>query len=79
MFGDQALGRDLGLPDADILGLISPPLVREGAEVLNGLDAEALFAKDGGWEEYHLKSFQHWRQLFRKAAAQGEVLLVGVS
>jgi hypothetical protein len=78
MFGDQELGRDMGLLDHDILGLASPSLVREGAEVLNGLDDEDLFAKDVGWEEYHLNDFQNWRRLYREAAEQGEVLLVGV-
>lgn len=78
MFGDQELGRDLGLSDEDILGLISPRLVREGAELLNGLDAEALFAKNGVREEYYLEDFLHWRQLFREAAEEGELLLVGV-
>lgn len=78
MFGDQELGRDLGVDDNDILGLLSAGLVRKGAKVLAGLDAEALFAKDRGWEEYHLDSFEQWRQLFREAAARGEVLLGGV-
>jgi hypothetical protein len=78
MFGDGELGRDLGLGYDDVLGLISAPLVREGAELLDGLVAEALFARDGGWEEYHLDSYQHWRQLFQEAAAVEDVLLVGV-
>jgi hypothetical protein len=78
MFGDQALSRNLGLSGEDVLGLVSPPLVREAAQVLDGLDAEALFARDGGWEEYHLNDFQRWRQLYRNAAAGGEALLVGV-
>jgi hypothetical protein len=78
MFGDQELGRDLGLPERYTLGQISCALVREGTQVLNGLDAEALFARDGGWEEYHLEDFQRWRQLYQVAAAQGDALLVGV-
>jgi hypothetical protein len=78
MFGDQELGRNLGLAARDVLGLISARLVGEGAAALNGLDAEVLFVKNEGWEQYHLESYQHWRQLFQEAAAQGEVLLVGV-
>lgn len=77
MFGDHDLIRDLGRRD-DNLGLISLPLVREGAEVLNKLDAEALFARHSGWEEYHLASFRRWRELFNEAAAHGEIILVGV-
>ena len=78
MYGDQELGRDLGLLDGEILAVVSAPLVRESAATLNRLDAANLFARDGGWEEYHLESFKHWRQLFQEAAANAEVLLVGV-
>ena len=73
MYGDEELGRNARARHEDILGLISARLVREGAEVLNGLDATALFVKDGGWEEHHLRDFLHWRQLFQDAAAQGDV------
>jgi hypothetical protein len=78
MFGDQELGRDLGLEEDDVLGLISLPLVREGAMALQQLNPEALFAKDGGYEEYHLEDFLRWRQLYLDAAANGEALLLGV-
>ncbi len=68
MFGDGDLGRDLGLCNEDVLGVVSAPLVRRGATLLDGLAPEALFSGEGG-EEYHSDSYRRWRDLFWKAAA----------
>ena len=54
---------------------VSPALVREGAEALNALDAEALFMNDTVWQ---LQSFQRWRSLYVEAAAHDEALCMGV-
>ncbi len=57
------------------VGVISAPLVQEGAQVLNGLDALHLFYND---RVYEFDSFQRWHRLYQETAAAGEVLLVGV-
>jgi hypothetical protein len=54
---------------------VSPSLVKEGAEVLSALDAEALFINDGVWQ---LQSFQRWRRVYMEAAVHDEVLCCGV-
>jgi len=74
MFGDQKLGQDLSIQAEDRLGLVSPALVREGAQALRPLDAEALFADDG---DRCTEDFLRWRRLYQEAAAEGEALLVG--
>jgi hypothetical protein len=78
MFGDRVFGREMSLSNDEMLGLVSAHLVQQGAKVLGQLDPESLFVKDGGWEDYHLHSFIHWRQLYFDAARGGEVLFVGV-
>ncbi len=54
------------------VGVVSPTLVQEGAQVLWGPGAETLFAS-----VWQLEDFQGWRRLYRAAAAEGEALLVG--
>jgi hypothetical protein len=54
---------------------VSPSLVKEGAEVLSALDAEAFFINDRVWR---LQSFQRWRRVYIEAAAHDEVLCCGV-
>ena len=73
MFGDERIGRDLALPEGDRLGLVTPAFVREGARVLLGIDAPALFADDGAG---CIENFWRWRQLYQAGAARGEALLV---
>jgi len=73
MFGDERIGRDLALPEGDRLGLVTSAFVREGAHVLLGIDAPALFAEDGAG---CIENFWRWRQLYQAAATRGEALLV---
>jgi len=73
MFGDERIGRDLALPEGDRMGLVTPALVREGAHLLLGIDAPALFAEDGAG---CIENFSGWRQLYQAAAARDEALLV---
>jgi hypothetical protein len=54
---------------------VSPSLVKEGAEVLSALDAEALFINDRVWQ---LQSFQRWRRVYMEAAVYDEALCCGV-
>ena len=73
MFGDERIGRHFALPEEERLGLVTPDLVREGAHVLQGIDAPAHFAEDGA---ACIENFLCWRQLYQAAAAKGEALLV---
>jgi hypothetical protein len=77
MFGDQVLGRDLGLRDEDVLGLATADSVREAAGLLSHVNAEALFTDGGELDEWQLEHFRNWRQLFKEAATNGEILLIG--
>ncbi len=79
IYGDRVLGKSASNDIESIMqdrgntvGLISPPLVREGAQVLCGPGAEKLFGS-----VWQLENFQDWRQLYQAAAAEGEALLVG--
>ena len=54
---------------------VSTSLVKEAAEVLSALDAEALFINDAGWQ---LQSFQRWRRVYMEAALHDEALCCGV-
>jgi hypothetical protein len=54
---------------------VSPELVKEGAEVLGALDAEALFLNDGVWQ---LQNFQRWRRAYMQTAVHSEALCCGV-
>src|SRR5262249_5508955 len=74
MFGDQRLASDLPLQAEDRLGLVSPVFVREGAQAPPAIDPAALFARAG---ECCRTDFRRWQSLYRAAAAEGEVLLVG--
>lgn len=80
LWGDEELGRNLGLEETDILGIITSPFVRSAANVLGGLDAESLFASadDEGRSRGAREDFERWRELYRAAAQHGDVLLVGV-
>lgn len=70
--GDYAaLSREM----RDTVGVISAPLVQEGAQALNGLDALVLFGNDHVWD---FESFQRWHRLYQESAAAGDALLVGV-
>ncbi len=79
IYGDRVLGKSASNDIESIMqdrgntvGLISPPLVREGAQVLCGPGAEKLFGS-----VWQLENFQDWRQLYQAAAAEGEALVVG--
>jgi hypothetical protein len=54
---------------------VSRALVKEGAQVLSVLDAEALFFDDTVWQ---LQTFQRWRSVYMAAATHDEVLCIGV-
>jgi len=83
--GDQRHGALAGMtvdpldflndPASQCANYISPALVKEGAEVLSGLDAEATFINDQVWG---LQQFQRWRRLYVEAATHGDALCGGV-
>jgi hypothetical protein len=54
---------------------VSQALVKEGAQVLSAIDAEANFFDDTVWQ---LQSFQRWRSVYMAAAAHDEALCTGV-
>jgi hypothetical protein len=62
-------------PGSLCANFVSPSLVKEGAEVLSALDAEALFINDPVWQ---LQRFQRWRRVYMEAALHDEVLCGGV-
>lgn len=77
MFGDQTFAPTL-LPVEEWLGLISREVVREGVSILRQINPEALFAKDGGWEEYCLNQLKSWKKLYLAADQKGEEILLQV-
>jgi hypothetical protein len=54
---------------------VSQALVKEGAQVLSAIDAEANFINDTVWQ---LQSFQRWRSVYMAAAVHDEALCTGV-
>jgi hypothetical protein len=83
IYGDRTLGKTdpdnaQTMPEDldNTVGVISAPLVQEGANVLSGLKAEELFGNDLVWQ---WENFQEWRRLFQEAAAAGDALLAGVA
>ncbi len=79
IYGDRVLGKSESNDIESIMrdrgntvGLVSPALVQEGAQILCGPGAERLF--DSVWQ---LEGFQDWRHLYQAAAAEGEAILVG--
>jgi hypothetical protein len=64
-----------GDPASLCANFVSPSLVKEGAEVLSALDADALFINDAVWQ---LQGFQRWRRLYMEAAVHDEALCCGV-
>jgi hypothetical protein len=85
VYGDKVHGAVAGMKDDPLeflndpaslcAGYASPALVKEGAEALSGLDAEALFVDEHVWV---LQQFQRWRGLYVDAASHGDALCVGV-
>jgi hypothetical protein len=75
LFGDKQLAPHLGQPEEEILGLISQPLVREGAATLERLKPRKLFPSDTWCRE----NYSEWRETYLGAAEHAEELLVGVS
>jgi hypothetical protein len=53
----------------------SQALVKEGAQVLSAIDAEANFLNDAVWQ---LQSFQRWCSVYMAAADNDETLCTGV-
>jgi hypothetical protein len=78
LFGDGSLAPRLRRPEND-LGLMSPPVVREGAGILERLRREELFAPDEGWEWWLRENYEPWRRLYLEAAERAEALIVGAS
>lgn len=79
MFGDQTLASHLVTPEEGALGLVSLPLVQEGARILQEVEPEMIFARDEGWQEWYLAHFQEWRELYLAAAENHEEILVQVA
>jgi hypothetical protein len=79
MFGDKLLAAHLRQSGEDILGLVSQPLVWEGASALERLKPEELFPPGDGWQGRYRDNYQGWRQMHLEAARHSEEILVGVS
>lgn len=79
MFGDQTLASHLVTPEEETLGLVSLPLVQEGARILQQVEPETLFTRDEGWQEWYMEHFQEWRELYFAAAENQEEILVGLA
>lgn len=87
IFGERELYSDSYRGETG-LSMISAPLVRQGSQILNGLDIEALFPEARGVPvddilslqspPWQMRDFLHWRGLFREAAEAEDVLVVGV-
>jgi hypothetical protein len=78
IFGDRLLAPHLRPEGEDILGVVSLPVVREGARVLKGLPPHALFGRDD-WEGWCRDNYRRWRRLYLRAARRSEILLVGTA
>ena len=79
IYGDRVLGKSSAKgveaimeDQRNTVGAVSQALVRDGAQVLCGPEAEALFGS-----VWQLESFQDWRRLYWEAATHGEALLAG--
>lgn len=79
MYGDQLLAAHLRQPGEDILGLVSLPIVQEGAAVLGQLKPEELFPPGENRGEWCRDNYRRWRQAYLGAAEHAEEILVGVS
>jgi hypothetical protein len=79
MFGDELLAAHLRQPGEDIPGLVSLPVVREGAAALELLKPEALFPSGDDWQKWCRDNYGWWRQAYLEAAEHAEEILVGVS
>jgi len=79
MFGDTVLAAHLREPGEDKLGLVSLPVIREGAAALERLKPERLFPPGDDSEKWCRDNYRWWRQMYLAAAAHAEEILVGVS
>lgn len=75
LFGDKEFAPHLRQAGEDRLGLISQPLVREGAAFLERLKPEDLFPSD----EWCRDNYSEWREAYLAAAEHAEELVMGVS
>jgi hypothetical protein len=75
MNGSQSFTGSIDLDKTDMwIGLVPADLVQEGARMLAGVNAEALFANDA----FHvLEDFEYWQDLYRDAAAHDDAILLG--
>jgi hypothetical protein len=76
--GDGLLAPHLRPDGEDILGIVSLPLVREGARALKALPPSAVFGRDD-WEGWCRDNYRRWRWLYLRAAKRSEILLVGIA
>jgi hypothetical protein len=79
MFGERQLAPYLRPPEEDVLSIVSLPLIKEGAGVLQSLEPEILFDREGDWEEWCRNDYRRWRQLYLSAAERAEEVVVGVA
>jgi hypothetical protein len=75
MNGSQIFTGSIDPDETDMwVGLVPADLVQQGAWMLAGVNAEALFANDA---VHVLEDFEYWQDLYRDAAAHGDAILVG--
>lgn len=78
IFGGEDFLPDL-LPSGEWLGLVPTSLIREGAEMLRGINVNELFAEEEVQGEWYRSQFEWWRNLYLATAERNEVVLVTVA
>lgn len=79
MYGDKLLAAHLRQYGDDILGLVSRPVVREGAAALERLQPAKLFPSRDGSAQWFRDNYKGWRRMYLEAAKTSEEILVGVT
>lgn len=78
IYGDRILASDI-LPEQNSLGLVSLPLVRVGAKILQEIEPEILFTLDEIQAEWASEHYRQWRNLYLMTNANDEEILVGIA
>ena len=68
LYGDKLLAPNLRKPREAVLGLVSLPVVHEGARTLDRLKPRDLFPACDSWERWCRNNYTRWRKVFFEAA-----------
>jgi hypothetical protein len=83
--GDGVLHPDLRQPGQtrqpweDIIGLVSPPTVQEGAIILEKLKPRDLFPLHQNLDSWYRDNYRRWQKAYIAAAENNEALLIRIS